>query len=181
MQSVRISVTVHLQITYESIISTVPIDAAVRYNVSSLLIDDAHISQFAQPLYVVLVIVIDVVDVNSSGRGAQWRSLMCQSPHWQSGAASDLTDAIPTCCLCSQLVHVGCHDLLADGVVCCCLVNEESAVVLFDHGSIVQGQGVWSGWCASASGVWHRFLLHRHEPRGWVACGETPDHLIRLT
>jgi len=67
-------------------------------------------------------------------------------------------DATLTDCLCSHsvpldLLHVGCHHLLADGVVCCCLVNEESAVVLFDHVLIIRGQqwqmgqtaDTWSG------------------------------------
>ena len=51
-----------------------------------------------------------------------------------------LTDAVTSCRLCLELCHVGCHDLLADGVVCCGLVDHESAVVLFDHGSSIRGQ-----------------------------------------
>ena len=78
-----------------------------------------------------------------------------------------LTDALATLCLCPQLVDVGCHDLLADGVVCCCLVNEESAVVLFDHGSIVQGQmGRMGQRLDTASGVTVSSLWTRTQRMG---------------
>ena len=76
------------------------------------------------------------------------------SPLAVRGGFDALTDAIPALCLSTQLVHVGCHDLLADGVVCCCLVNEESAVVLFDHVPSIRGQQWGMGVMVdSASGV----------------------------
>ena len=50
------------------------------------------------------------------------------------------TDAITASGLASQLIHVGLHCPLTGGVVGSGVVDEESAVVLFDHGSSIRGQ-----------------------------------------
>ena len=64
-----------------------------------------------------------------------------------------LTDTLTAGSLATQLVHVGLHCPLAGRVVGGSLVNQESAVVLFDHGSSIRGQqwemgqtaDTWSG------------------------------------
>ena len=50
------------------------------------------------------------------------------------------TDALTASGLASQLLHVGCHCCLTGGVVGSGLVNQESAVVLFDHALSI---GLW--------------------------------------
>ena len=55
------------------------------------------------------------------------------------------TDAITASGLASQLLHVGCHCCLTGGVVGSGVVDEESAVVLFDHALIIGVRGGQSG------------------------------------
>ena len=50
------------------------------------------------------------------------------------------TDTIAAGGLASQLLHVGCHCCLTGGVVGSGVVDEESAVVLFDHALSI---GLW--------------------------------------
>ena len=50
---------------------------------------------------------------------------------------ASLSDVLCPHGIAADALHVGCHCRLADGVFCCCVVHEERAVVLFDHGSII--------------------------------------------
>jgi len=67
-----------------------------------------------------------------------------------------LTDAITPSGLCFQFCNVGCHDLLADGVVCSGLIDEKHSVVLFDHALILQGQGRSLGVMVCSSATEHQ-------------------------
>ena len=53
------------------------------------------------------------------------------------GRDASLSDVLCPHGIAADALHVGCHCRLADGVFCCCVVHEERAVVLFDHGSII--------------------------------------------
>ena len=65
-----------------------------------------------------------------------------------------LTDTLCPLCLSTQLVHVGLHCPLTGGVIGSGVVDEESAVVLFDHGSSIRGQvGRMGQRLDTASGV----------------------------
>ena len=62
-------------------------------------------------------------------------------------------DALTASGLASQLIHVGLHCCLTGGVACSGGVDEESAVVLFDHVRILVGQvGCFRVMVDSASG-----------------------------
>jgi len=71
------------------------------------------------------------------------------------GGFDALTDTVTASGLCLQLVDVGCHDLLADGVVGSGVVDEESAVVLFDHVPIIS-----MGWGRSRPHIVHFVCWH---------------------
>ena len=98
-----------------------------------------------------------------------------------------LTDAVATCCLCPQLVHVGLHCPLTGGVVGSGVVDEESAVVLFDHGSSIRGQGCRMGGCCASSSIEQQrgdcfdaclVCLNGDPWHGVTLSGALPDHGI---
>jgi len=92
------------------------------------------------------------------------------------GRDATLTDCLATCCLLTERLHVGCHDALADGVVSSGVVDEESAVVLFDHGSIIGTGGSRSPPLVDSS-KFVQHLLHLIVVDGGVVVGETVARL----
>ena len=91
-----------------------------------------------------------------------------------------LTDAVATCCLCPQLVHVGLHCPLTGGVIGSGVVDEESAVVLFDHGSSIRGRMGRMGQIASTlSGVTFIHLIGAPLVSRQIVAGSSMARAIR--
>ena len=91
-----------------------------------------------------------------------------------------LTDTLCPLCLSTQLVHVGLHCPLTGGVIGSGVVDEESAVVLFDHGSIVRGQQWGMGVMVDSASIAHSRgngdHVRRHvHPLDRCAAGHAPD------
>ena len=141
---------------------------AVRYKCSSLLIhsDAHHVSQFAQPLYVVLVIVSCVVDVNSlQGQGSVAIADVPDSPlstvHVLVMHGSTASTLPP---LLLNALH---GDTCQHGVGCVDAVAVESD---FCHGSSIRGQVGRSRRAVPVrqASQHRRSPLHRPAPMRWV-------------
>ena len=68
------------------------------------------------------------------------------SPLAVRGGFDALTDAIPTLCLCLELIDVRCHDLLADVILGSGVIHVEASAVDWFELCFVHGPIIGTGW-----------------------------------